>query len=95
VLAFLGYTVRVESVWIWLAFMLADGAYSAVFHPLAGPRSYLAFAASLVGHRVLRLLRVADPPFAGASPLLQTAGFVLEQVGSSPAPDPSPEGSPP
>lgn len=54
-----------------------------------------ALRASLVGHRVLHLRRVADPPFAGASPLLQTAGFVLEQVGSSPAPDPSPEGSPP
>ncbi len=75
VLAFLGYTVRVESVWIWLAFMLAylpfAGAgeararalrrfalagttallgyatYASVVHPLADPRSYLAFAASL------------------------------------------------
>ena len=48
-----------------------------------------ALRASLVGHRVLHLRRVADPPFAGASPLLQTAGFVLEQLGPAPPPAPA------
>jgi len=74
-LAFAGYTMRVESVWAWLAFMiaylpyagsgqarartlhrfvLAGGAallgylvYAFAFHPLADPRHYLQFAASL------------------------------------------------
>lgn len=74
-LAFAGYTIRVESVWSWLAFMiaylpyagggqarvrtlhcfvLAGGAallgylvYAFTFHPLADPRHYLQFAASL------------------------------------------------
>jgi hypothetical protein len=74
-LAFVGYTIRVESVWTWLAFMiaylpyagsgqvrvrtlhrfvLAGGValvgylvYAFVFHPLADPRHYLEFAASL------------------------------------------------
>jgi len=38
---------------------------------------------------VLHLRRGADPPFAGASPLLQTAGFVLEQLGPAPPPAPA------
>lgn len=74
-LAFAGYTMRVESVWNWLAFMFAylpyagsgqarthtlqrfmlAGAaallcylvYAFAFHPLADPRHYLEFAASL------------------------------------------------
>lgn len=74
-LAFAGYTMRVESVWAWLAFMIAclpyagsgqartrtlqrfvlAGAaallcylvYAFAFHPLADPRYYLQFAASL------------------------------------------------
>lgn len=54
-----------------------------------------ALRTSLVGHRVLHLRRVGDPPLAGAAPLLQTTGFVLEQLGPLPVPDPSPEGSPP
>lgn len=74
-LAFAGYTMRVESVWTWLAFMFAYLPYAAsgqarthtlqrfmlagaaallcylvyafAFHPLADPRHYLEFAASL------------------------------------------------
>lgn len=75
ILAFVGYTVRVESVWAWLAFMIAYlpfvgpvearasalrcfvvagtaallgyFAYASALYPLADPRHYLAFAASL------------------------------------------------